>query len=163
MKKINQTALCAVLAAAGVVLLYIGSLFGKIDLAAAVIASVAVAIAALETGYRRSLFVYATISLLSLLLLPQKTAAIVFSAFFGYYPVLKMWSEKHFGFMRSFFLKYLFLNAAVLSLLIAAALFVKVHIVVMAAVWAASNLILPIYDMAVSSAWKKYEDRFNRK
>lgn len=73
-----------------VVFLFVGSLFQTLDLSAAAIASIIVLIAYIELGKGWSLGVYAVASLLSLLLLPQKTAAAVFAFFVGFYPILKV-------------------------------------------------------------------------
>lgn len=162
MKRINETALCALLAALGTVLLYAGSIPGKLDIAAAVVSSVCVAVACLETGYRKALLVYAVISVISLLLLPQKTAGILFAVFFGYYPVVKTYTEWKMGVLKSYIVKYAFLNAAVILMLVAAQFFVKVHIVICAAVLVLSNAVLPVYDLAVSKLIKTYEEKFRK-
>lgn len=162
MKRINETALCAVLAALGTVLLYAGSIPGKLDIAAAVLSSVCVAIACLETGYRKALLVYAAISVISLFLLPQKTAAILFSAFFGYYPVVKIYAEWKMGMLKSYVVKYAFLNSAVVLMLVAVQFFVKVHIVICAAVLVLSGIMLPLYDLVLSKLIKIYEVKLRK-
>ena len=42
-----------------------------------------------ELGYSSAILVYVATSLLSLIIVPDKEAAIMFVAFFGYYPILK--------------------------------------------------------------------------
>ena len=47
-----------------------------------------------EMGVKWSFLVYASVALLSLIVAPEKEAAILFAAFFGYYPTLKAVLEK---------------------------------------------------------------------
>ena len=82
--------MAGVFSALCVVFLFVGSLFQTMDLSAAAIASIVVLIAYIEPGKGWSLGVYAVSSILSLLLLPQKTAAAVFAFFVGFYPILKV-------------------------------------------------------------------------
>lgn len=90
MKSTKNLALAGIFSALCVVFLFIGSLFQTLDLSAAAVASIIVLIAYIELGKGWSLGVYAVASLLSLLLLPQKTAAAVFTFFVGFYPIFKV-------------------------------------------------------------------------
>ncbi len=90
MRSAKKLALAGIFSALCVVFLFVGSLFQTLDLSAAAIASIIVLIAYIELGKGWSLGVYAVASLLSLLLLPQKTAAAVFAFFVGFYPILKV-------------------------------------------------------------------------
>ena len=81
MRSAKKLALAGILSSLCVVFLFVGSLFQTLDLSAAAIASIIVLIAYIELGKGWSLGVYAVASLLSLLLLPQKTAAAVFAFF----------------------------------------------------------------------------------
>lgn len=151
------------LAAAGTVILYVGSLIGKMDIATAVTSSVCVWLASEHAGRARSLGVYAVISLLSLLLVPQKTAALLFAAFFGYYPLLKRISEERLSRGRAYLVKAAVMNAAL------AVLFAAAHAMVRPAWWVIlgtvilANLVLPVYDLAVTRAEDWYRDRMRGK
>ena len=83
------------LAALGVVLLYLGSIVEVLDLSMAVIASLTCIIAVIEYGKGAPWAIYAVTSLLSLILLPNKTPAVFYAIFFGFYPILKEKFEKH--------------------------------------------------------------------
>jgi hypothetical protein len=48
----------------------------------------------LECGRRWSLLAYAAVSLISILLLPTKAPAVLYAAFFGYYPIIKSLIER---------------------------------------------------------------------
>ncbi len=76
------TALC-------VVFLFIGSVFQTLDLSAAAFGSMVILAAFIEIGKKGAIGVYFAASILSLLLLPYKTPAVVFALFSGFYPIIK--------------------------------------------------------------------------
>jgi hypothetical protein len=80
--------------ALSVVLLYFGSLFELLDISMAVIASLACVIAVIEYGKSAPWAIYAVTSVLSVILLPDKTPAAFYAIFFGFYPILKEKFEK---------------------------------------------------------------------
>ena len=82
-------ALCAILSALGVILLYMGALIEVIDLSMAVLASLIVIVLVVERGGAYPWMIYAVTSVLSLLLVPNKSPAIVYTCFMGFYPILK--------------------------------------------------------------------------
>ena len=90
MNSTKKLALAGIFSALCVVFLFVGSLFQTLDLSAAAIASIIVLIAYIELGKGWALGVYAVAALLSILLLPQKTAAAVFTFFVGFYPIFKV-------------------------------------------------------------------------
>lgn len=73
--------------------MYIGSLTELLDLTAAALASMLCLIAYVELGGVYPYMLYAATSLLSLLLLPQKFAALIYLLIAGYYPMLKGFCE----------------------------------------------------------------------
>lgn len=92
-KKIAISSLCASL---GVVFLYLGVIISVMDMTAALLASVLVLFCVVEMGYAYAFSVYAIISVLSLLLLPNPSPAWMFIAAFGYIPIMKFGFEKIF-------------------------------------------------------------------
>ncbi|MBE6592701.1 MAG: hypothetical protein E7642_01760 [Ruminococcaceae bacterium] len=90
----KRLTVCAMLAALSVVLLYFGSVIEVLDLSMAVIASLACIIAVIEYGKSAPWAIYGVTSLLSLILLPNKTPAAFYAIFFGFYPILKEKFEK---------------------------------------------------------------------
>lgn len=90
MKSIKQLALSGILAALCFIFLYVGSVLQTFDLSAAALGSIVVLISYIELGCGRAWCVYAVASVLSLLLLPYKTAAVVFALFSGFYPIIKV-------------------------------------------------------------------------
>lgn len=117
MKKVKKTAISGVLTALCVIFLLIGSLFQTLDLSAAGLGSIIVLIALIELGKSWAFGVYVSSSVLSLILLPNKSAAFIFALLVGFYPILKTPLNK----IKPVFLSYLariaFFNVA-LSLLI---------------------------------------------
>ena len=94
MKIAKKISFSAILVAVAVVILYFGSLIDVVTLSVAAVASFSVMITVAELGYFTGLGVYAAASLLSLLLLPSKETAVVFAAFFGFYPIVKGLADK---------------------------------------------------------------------
>lgn len=82
------------LAALGVILLYLGSLVEVLDISMAVIASLLCVVAVIEYGGGAPWMIYGVTAILSLVLLPNKTPAALYAIFFGFYPVLKEKFEK---------------------------------------------------------------------
>ena len=63
-------------------------------IAAPAVASVVMLLAVLELGKGWAFGVYAAASILALLIIPSKEAAVLYAVFFGYYPILKAVLEK---------------------------------------------------------------------
>ncbi len=81
--------LSAMLCAVSTLLLALGSLIEVLDLTAAVLASVLCIYAVIEIRGPYPWGIWLVTSTLSLLLLPQKTPAIFYAFFAGFYPILK--------------------------------------------------------------------------
>lgn len=106
------------LSALGVILLYVGSVIQVADLSMAVLASLLCVFAVIEYGKTAPWLVFGVTSVLSLVLLPQKTPAVVYTLFFGFYPILKERFEK-FDRIRCIVFKELAFNAALIVILLA--------------------------------------------
>lgn len=89
MKKAKKVAMSGIFTALCTVILFIGSVFQTLDLSAAAMGSLIILAAFIELGKGWAFGVYASVSLLSLLLLPYKTPAVVFACFAGFYPIIK--------------------------------------------------------------------------
>ncbi len=92
-RNIKLLALCSVLAALGVVILFLGSMFELLDLSAAIFASLLITVAVIEGGSYWPWLTYAVTAVIALLLLPIKFAAVAFTLS-GYYPIVKEKLEK---------------------------------------------------------------------
>ena len=68
-----------------------------------------------EFGHGFATLIYVAVSVLSLLLLGNKEAAIMYVAFFGYYPIIKSILEKYIRSFVCWIVKYLIFNVAMVS------------------------------------------------
>ena len=119
-KSTRYVAICAVLAALGVVLLAVGALLQVLDLTMAVVASFLVILAVIELGGYYPHLLYLATALLSLLLVPIKTAPLAYACFFGFYPILKSVYERRLSPVLAWVCKLLTFNAALALLLFVA-------------------------------------------
>lgn len=80
--------------ALGVILMTVGAFIEVLDLSTAALASLLCIFVVIEIGGGYSWALWAATSLLSLLMLPQKSPAIFYTLFLGYYPILKSYFER---------------------------------------------------------------------
>ena len=92
--------------------LYIASLWPTGQPGLAAVASLFVAAAVIETGLGSGLSVFIVSSALGMLIVPDRTAPLLFVLFFGYYPLVKSLSERLRGAVRPWILKLAVFNAA---------------------------------------------------
>ncbi len=93
-KKISFSALCAAL---GVIFLSLGSMLDVLDMSAAILSAMLVLFCVIELGGGYASMVYAVVAVLSLVILPNKSAALLFTALFGYMPIIKLYFERRMG------------------------------------------------------------------
>ena len=91
--KTKNLALCAMLCAIGVVILYLGALIEVLDLSLAALAPIFVIYVAIELGGYWPWLVYLVTGITAILLLPQKFGAVIYLLFTGFYPMVKKWGE----------------------------------------------------------------------
>ena len=118
----NQTntkrlTVCAMLAALGVVLLWIGSVLEVAEISMAVIASLLCVLAVIEYGGAAPWLVFAVTGALGLILLPNKGIVATYVLFFGYYPIIKEKIEQRPRAVR-WVLKELIFHAALIALVV---------------------------------------------
>lgn len=148
----KKLAVSAMLSALGIVLLYLGSATNILDLTSVAIASLLIFFAVMEMGTPYQYLIYGVTSLLAVLLLPDKTAAVTYLLFGGIYPVFKAMFEKlHFA--VAWILKFSYFNT-VLTLIIAISKYVMhvddPDIGFRAGLYALANLTFVLYDIATS-------------
>lgn len=105
----KKIALSAILSALGVVFLAIGSLIEVLDLSSAAIAGFVIVIAVIEIGGYYPVMMYFVISILSVLVLPNKYPALFFIFFGGFYPIFKAYLER-FHFIVAWVVKFSMFN-----------------------------------------------------
>ena len=156
MKNTKRLALAAVMSALGVAIMYLGCLFEILDLSTAAVASMCVLLVLVETGAKYAWLAYAVTGIISLIILPIKTAGIIFVGFFGFYPMAKAFFEKKFRGWRCLVLKILLLNVSTALMLLA------VRYVMTEALWfeimtlVLANIVFVVYDYALTQLLRAY-------
>lgn len=92
-KQTRRIAVCGILCALGVICMSVGSLVEVMDLTMIMIASFCTVFAVIEMGKRWAWLIWAVTALLSLLLLPNKLAAVLY-LMGGMYPIVKSTLER---------------------------------------------------------------------
>jgi hypothetical protein len=92
-KQTRRISACGILSALGVICLSVGSLIEVMDLSMIMIASFLIAFAVIEMGKRWAWLIWGVTALLSLLLLPNKLAALLY-LMGGMYPIVKSVLER---------------------------------------------------------------------
>lgn len=93
-KRTRIISLAAIMTALSVVFLYLASFIPTVRLGFAAAASLFAIAAVIESGIVSSVFVFIGTSIISTLLLPDKTALLIYVLFFGYYPIVKSLAER---------------------------------------------------------------------
>ena len=149
----------AILCALGVILLALGSLLQILDITMAALASFLVVFAVIEIGGKYPFLIYAVTALLAILLVPYKTAPLLYLCFAGYYPLLKAVLEGHLPRVWAWVLKLVAFNAALaLMILLAFALFADFTV---PATWyyyllPLCSVVFVIYDIALTRVITMY-------
>ncbi len=125
----------------------------------------------IECGRRWAFTVYIAVALLALLIVPDMEARMLFVAFFGYYPILKSWAERHRRFVE-WLCKLVVFNAAVVAayaVLSAVGFSMEVFAlpgvsvplgVILAGFLLAGNVVFVLYDIGLSRLLPLYFSRF---
>ncbi len=110
----TRIALCGVLAALAVALMFFGGAVAFASIACPVLASLVLIPVYAETGSKWSALWFLAVAILAALLAPEKESAVLF-AFFGYYPMLRKWLGRLRPKWLRWAAKLVFCNAAVLA------------------------------------------------
>jgi hypothetical protein len=163
---IKRLTFCAMLVALGVIFLGIGALIEVLDISMAVIASICVIIPMIEYGKGTPWMVYAAISVLSLLLLPNKFPAALFALFAGFYPILKEKLERKNTVIRWILKELIFNISLAIIVLLYFFLFFKGTIQVpwmIAVAIILAELVFILYDKAISKLIRIYVMEFRHR
>ena len=143
-------AVSAVLSALGVVILLLGTVISVLDLTMVAITSIFIFFAVIEMGSPYYFLIYATTSVLSVLLLPDKFSAILYLIFGGIYPILKQKIEK-LPTLISWVLKAVYFNAVLVATVLGAKyLFNVEEEELTVALFVLGNLAFFVYDLAMT-------------
>ena len=151
--KTRRLVICAALSALGVAVIYIGRFIDVLDLSMAVIASALCMIAVIEYGKAWPWLVYSVTSVLSLILLPNNSAAWIYALFFGFYPIIKDKLEK-LKKVTAWIPKELIFNIALALMLAAEKLLLAKNdeepLLLYIAFVVLAEVAFPLYDVALS-------------
>ena len=161
MKKKNNTkrlTVCAMMAAVGVVILYLGSVVEVLDISVAVAASLIATVIVIEYGAPSAFSVFGVTAILSLLLIPQKFPAVMYAFFFGYYPIIKQKIERMQNRIFQWVLKLIVFAAATAVMVAFVALFTPdAPVGIMTVLFAALAFVtLFVYDIALTKVISFY-------
>lgn len=167
MKLTKKITLCAMLASLGVVILYIGSFLDVLDMSVSFMASVIIMFCMAEMGYAASFAVYAVISVISFLILPQKWIAVYFTFFFGPWPITKRLFERT-GRVVSWVLKFVFFNAELVAFyFVSSALGFfednKFSKVILAAAFVLVNIVFLLSDILYGKLYRIYMVKYRQR
>lgn len=95
MKKSSKTALGGMVAALSVSLLFLVSVVPFLTYALPAAAAALLILVVIEINKKWAFGVYVSVSLLGLLVVPNKEVAVLYAAFFGFYPIVKAAIEKN--------------------------------------------------------------------
>jgi len=157
----RQIALCSLLTAGSVAVLWMACAApsGRIGLAAA--AGLFPLAAVLEAGRRAGLLSWAASSVLGLILAPDKGLAILYAIFLGLYPVAKSFLEQARRPVLEWCGKLLFFNAAlsVGRLALRLLLFPEMPVYL---VYLGGNLVFLAYDLGLSQLAARFHHRIRK-
>lgn len=120
----KRIVISGVLVALSVIILYVGSMFQTLDLTMSAIVSLLVVVIVIEMGYKYAWFTYLATAILSLLLLPQKSPAIFYACFMGFYPIIKSHVERFNSMVVRWTIKLVAGNVALIAMFLLLSFFV---------------------------------------
>ncbi len=157
--------LSALMAALSVSFMYVGNILPTGRLGIIAVASLFVTAAVIEAGLSAGVFVYAGSGLLAALILPDKSSALLFGLFFGYYPLVKSLAERIGKIVLTWAVKLTVFNAAfaVVWFLFRKLLFDADTFTVNTLVaFALGNLVFVIYDLGLTKLISFYIVRISK-
>lgn len=93
-EQIKNTATLSIVSALITVVLILGGFFDLLDFTCASVSAFIIHVICSEKGYKSATLVYCVSAVLSNLFLPLRSCPIIFTAFFGYFPILRIYLSK---------------------------------------------------------------------
>ena len=166
-KTSSKIALCGILTALSVVDMIITGFMGILTYAAPMIAGGILIVPVREYGKGTAFTMFAAVSLLGMILIPDKEMALFYILLFGHYPILQPWLNGINQKLPRVLLKALVFNlGALLSVLLAKLIFAipvfdsdKPIWLLAAAYLIAANICFALYDSALLGFYTLYDVR----
>lgn len=155
----KRIVICGVLVALSIIILYIGSMFQTLDLTMSAIVSLLVVVIVIEMGYSYAWLTYVATSILSLVLLPQKTPAIFYACFMGFYPIIKSHVERINSAVLRWIIKLVVGNVALVAMFLLLSIFVPEEFVggwMLVATYVLGLTAFIMYDIALTKLISLY-------
>ena len=149
----RSVTLSAALIALTIVFLYLAVILPSGRMAFVAVSSLFVIAGVIELGLGPAVLVFISSSILGALILPDKTAIIVYALFFGYYPIIKSLAEKQRSKVLQWVIKLAVFNAAftVVWFLFKTILFDSKYLETrLVLVYPAINLVFIIFDIGLT-------------
>lgn len=113
--KTKKIALSGIISALALVIMALSGVFSVASYSLAGLAGVVLILLVIEAGNRYAVAAYFIVSVLSVLLLPDKETAVLFLLFVGYYPILKALFERIRNRLLEYASKFALFNLAAVS------------------------------------------------
>ncbi len=162
---IRVLTLGAILTALGVVLIYLGSVMPTMRLSLLAVAGVLPCVIVLTGGVGHGFVTYGATALLAVLVVPDKTAVLVYALLFGHYPMFKSLAERTGKRPLEWLIKLGVFNAALTAMVILARTVMSELFTEDWAVWLiylAGNVIFLLYDFAFSGVITFFNMKFGK-
>lgn len=157
---IKRLTTVAILSALSVVFIYLASIIPTGRLALIAVAGILPAAAVVAHGLRSGVYCFVVTAFLSLLIVPSKGSALVYTVIFGHYPVLKCLIEKLHNIPLEWLLKLLLFNTLLTVCILA---FKSLFMTVMPSalsttllIYIAGNIAFAAYDLCFSGIITAY-------
>ncbi len=175
-KKFNsfKVAFGGIISAVSIVLMFSTGLIPTLTYAIPAVAGALLIMIVIEISPKFAVAVYLAVSVLSLLVVADKEAAVMYAAFFGYYPIIKGFIEKKLNGVSAWIVKYIIFNVAVISayLIVSKILGISYDDIAflgkfaLPLLWLICNITFAFYDIALTRIlsiyiynWRKYVKR----
>lgn len=163
--KTRNITLSAVLIALNVVFLYLAVILPSGRMGFVAVSSLFVVAGVIELGISPAVLVFVSCSILGALILPDKTAVIVYALFFGYYPIVKSLAERSRSKVLTWVVKLAVFNAAFTALwfLFKTILFDSKYLETsLLLIYPAINLVFIIFDIGLTRLISFYIVRISK-
>jgi len=111
LKQSSKTALGGIVAALSISLMFMVSAVPFFTYALPAAAAILLVPIVIEINKKWALGVYLSVSVLAVLILPNKEVAVIYAAFFGYYPIIKAIIEKYLPKILGLLVKIIIFNS----------------------------------------------------
>lgn len=161
MRQSQRVSTGAIVTALAVVLLYISCAMPTMQLTVVAAAGILTAAVMIEAGTGLSVMVYVAVSLLSLLILPDKSSGVFYLFFFGHYPIVKYHLERVSNPVLCWAAKLAAGNLCIAAVCLILHLFFPEWVFEYALwiIWAMCNLVFVLFDVALTRLIVYYQYR----